>query len=30
VAGIAVLSVLGLLSTWLLRWFERMVVRGAE
>jgi NitT/TauT family transport system permease protein len=29
-AGIAVLSVLGLLSTWLLRWVERMVVRGVE
>lgn len=29
-AGIAVLSMLGLLSTWLLRWLEQMVVRGAE
>jgi NitT/TauT family transport system permease protein len=29
-AGIVVLSVLGLLSTWLLRRIERMVVRGAE
>jgi len=29
-AGIAVLSALGLLSTWVLRWVERLVVRGAE
>jgi NitT/TauT family transport system permease protein len=29
-AGIAVLSALGLLSTWFLRWIERIVVRGAE
>ena len=29
-AGIAVLSALGLLSTWCLRWIEQLVVRGAE
>ncbi len=29
-AGIAVLSALGLMSTWLLRGIERLVVRGAE
>jgi NitT/TauT family transport system permease protein len=29
-AGIVVLSVLGLVSTWLLRWLERLVVRGSE
>ena len=29
-AGIAVLSALGLVSTWVLRWVERLVVRGAE
>jgi NitT/TauT family transport system permease protein len=29
-AGIAVLSALGLFSTWFLRWIERLVVRGAE
>ena len=29
-AGIAVLSALGLVSTWGLRWVERLVVRGTE
>ncbi len=29
-AGIAVLSALGLFATWLLRWIERLVVRGTE
>lgn len=29
-AGIAVLSALGLFSTWVLRWVERLVVRGID
>jgi NitT/TauT family transport system permease protein len=29
-AGIAVLSALGLFSTWVLRWVERLVVRGTD